>query len=144
MTDGTIAGRPRPAQRPQPVCLSPSSSANRYVRGQSTPRAPCTSKAEAAAPAPPHSPDENREVGKWSSRPLHEGFVGLVEVVGEGDYGEDTCHEARHGRGEHEAVGEERGYPLADAERSEEHTSELQSRQYLVCRLLLEKKKKYQ
>src|SRR3712207_7768915 len=28
-------------------------------------------------------------------------------------------------------------------DRSEEHTSELQSRQYLVCRLLLEKKKKY-
>src|SRR5947209_13848352 len=27
-------------------------------------------------------------------------------------------------------------------QRSEEHTSELQSRQYLVCRLLLEKKKK--
>src|SRR3712207_9470016 len=31
---------------------------------------------------------------------------------------------------------------LSLAERSEEHTSELQSRQYLVCRLLLEKKKK--
>src|SRR3712207_8815451 len=30
----------------------------------------------------------------------------------------------------------------AGAARSEEHTSELQSRQYLVCRLLLEKKKK--
>src|SRR3712207_7574769 len=29
-----------------------------------------------------------------------------------------------------------------DVERSEEHTSELQLRQYLVCRLLLEKKKK--
>src|SRR3712207_6914327 len=29
-----------------------------------------------------------------------------------------------------------------DHMRSEEHTSELQSRQYLVCRLLLEKKKK--
>src|SRR3712207_6942593 len=28
-------------------------------------------------------------------------------------------------------------------ERSEEHTSELQSRQYLVCRLLLEKKKQH-
>src|SRR3712207_6930173 len=28
--------------------------------------------------------------------------------------------------------------------RSEEHTSELQSRQYLVCRLLLEKKKTHQ
>src|SRR3712207_8290193 len=36
--------------------------------------------------------------------------------------------------------------PLLDEltviQRSEEHTSELQSRQYLVCRLLLEKKKK--
>src|ERR1035437_10957672 len=30
-----------------------------------------------------------------------------------------------------------------DASRSEEHTSELQSRQYLVCRLLLEKKTQY-
>src|SRR3712207_7731782 len=30
----------------------------------------------------------------------------------------------------------------AEIKRSEEHTSELQSRQYLVCRLLLEKKKK--
>src|SRR3712207_7421826 len=29
----------------------------------------------------------------------------------------------------------------SDRARSEEHTSELQSRQYLVCRLLLEKKK---
>src|SRR3712207_7112997 len=32
--------------------------------------------------------------------------------------------------------------PDASIRRSEEHTSELQSRQYLVCRLLLEKKKK--
>src|SRR3712207_8796244 len=31
---------------------------------------------------------------------------------------------------------------IVAALRSEEHTSELQSRQYLVCRLLLEKKKK--
>src|SRR5437870_8862897 len=31
--------------------------------------------------------------------------------------------------------------PLRAAERSEEHTSELQSRGHLVCRLLLEKKK---
>src|SRR3712207_6945437 len=31
---------------------------------------------------------------------------------------------------------------VISAYRSEEHTSELQSRQYLVCRLLLEKKKK--
>src|SRR3712207_7602490 len=32
---------------------------------------------------------------------------------------------------------------VKDHRRSEEHTSELQSRQYLVCRLLLEKKKKH-
>src|SRR3712207_8433730 len=31
--------------------------------------------------------------------------------------------------------------PIMGRPRSEEHTSELQSRQYLVCRLLLEKKK---
>src|SRR3712207_8779647 len=35
-----------------------------------------------------------------------------------------------------------RGEVEHDLGRSEEHTSELQSRQYLVCRLLLEKKKK--
>src|SRR3712207_7106744 len=32
------------------------------------------------------------------------------------------------------------GYSIGQFLRSEEHTSELQSRQYLVCRLLLEKK----
>src|SRR5258707_5147989 len=36
------------------------------------------------------------------------------------------------------------GYTCPDIGRSEEHTSELQSRQYLVCRLLLEKKKRSQ
>src|SRR3712207_7754581 len=35
-------------------------------------------------------------------------------------------------------------HPVELWTRSEEHTSELQSRQYLVCRLLLEKKKKMQ
>src|SRR5947209_16281015 len=37
-----------------------------------------------------------------------------------------------------------RGTSARSRSRSEEHTSELQSRQYLVCRLLLEKKKKKQ
>src|SRR3712207_8073465 len=47
-------------------------------------------------------------------------------------------------------VAAERDHTLLDARaagvvepRSEEHTSELQSRQYLVCRLLLEKKKRH-
>src|SRR3712207_8185512 len=44
---------------------------------------------------------------------------------------DDAEHEPDQGEEEPERV----------EERSEEHTSELQSRQYLVCRLLLEKKK---
>src|SRR3712207_8335435 len=53
-----------------------------------------------------------------------------------------SCHPAAH-----EARGPQdrrrSGVGFSDgADRSEEHTSELQSRQYLVCRLLLEKKKK--
>src|SRR3712207_7071893 len=39
-------------------------------------------------------------------------------------------------------VADSAGRVVFDSVRSEEHTSELQSRQYLVCRLLLEKKKK--
>src|SRR3712207_7029669 len=38
--------------------------------------------------------------------------------------------------------GDAAGVQVGGGLRSEEHTSELQSRQYLVCRLLLEKKKK--
>src|SRR5690554_6466307 len=41
-----------------------------------------------------------------------------------------------------EAAGREVQVNLGDGVRSEEHTSELQSRPHLVCRLLLEKKKK--
>src|SRR3712207_8190892 len=43
-------------------------------------------------------------------------------------------------RAERQARAKSHEYPPGT--RSEEHTSELQSRQYLVCRLLLEKKKK--
>src|SRR3712207_7116463 len=58
--------------------------------------------------------------------------LGAVEV----DVADRREGDGRVG-GEHRQ-GREAGHPL----RSEEHTSELQSRQYLVCRLLLEKKKK--
>src|SRR3712207_7702295 len=44
------------------------------------------------------------------------------------------------GVGHLDADGRLAGDRRQDADRSEEHTSELQSRQYLVCRLLLEKK----
>src|SRR5256885_11421337 len=48
-------------------------------------------------------------------------------------------HEARLGR---EGAGDLDAPPLPARERSEEHTSELQSPCNLVCRLLLEKKKR--
>src|SRR3712207_6997116 len=52
--------------------------------------------------------------------------------------GRAVAHEPGPGAAERD-----RRRPLEDDRlRSEEHTSELQSRQYLVCRLLLEKKKK--
>src|SRR2546430_4322798 len=43
----------------------------------------------------------------------------------------------------HRPTAEARVVPRRAAERSEEHTSELQSQSNLVCRLLLEKKKNY-
>src|SRR3712207_7327787 len=48
-------------------------------------------------------------------------------------------HGVRIGVGHERPIGAPQGQ---HQDRSEEHTSELQSRQYLVCRLLLEKKKK--
>src|SRR3712207_7624076 len=50
------------------------------------------------------------------------------------------CHEQHHCCRSQDPSGIACVHPLTP--RSEEHTSELQSRQYLVCRLLLEKKKK--
>src|SRR3712207_8320092 len=60
-------------------------------------------------------------------------------------HADDERHEQREHR-EDEHVREREDEPRAERQaghspRSEEHTSELQSRQYLVCRLLLEKKK---
>src|SRR3712207_9204612 len=58
--------------------------------------------------------------------------------------GEDSRHEVVAGAGQLHAGGGQPGElqrVVAAPLRSEEHTSELQSRQYLVCRLLLEKKK---
>src|SRR3712207_7143103 len=57
--------------------------------------------------------------GPQVGEPLHHGDVGLARDQG-------TVERTDAG---------------AEDQRSEEHTSELQSRQYLVCRLLLEKKK---
>src|SRR5947209_16554542 len=53
----------------------------------------------------------------------------------------DLRHEVGQRPRKHRAQSEA-GQIVAAVWRSEEHTSELQSRQYLVCRLLLEKKNK--
>src|SRR3712207_8831011 len=73
--------------------------------------------------------------------------------IGHGSHGKDVRLRALRPEGRHTlsgeghrfgaAAGRVRGARRFDelaAGRSEEHTSELQSRQYLVCRLLLEKK----
>src|SRR3712207_8448750 len=58
--------------------------------------------------------------------------------VGEGHHADRQERRARHPEVGEVAVGDLAHHERPD--RSEEHTSELQSRQYLVCRLLLEKK----
>src|SRR2546422_4268731 len=74
----------------------------------------------------------SQEVRRQRHRlPRHHEQIGVV--------GKD--HE-RHAREEHVVLQcDERQAPICSW-RSEEHTSELQSRLHLVCRLLLEKKKK--
>src|SRR5262245_30174115 len=52
------------------------------------------------------------------------------------------AHRRRRGRGGGGSRGGQLGHPADPQARSEEHTSELQSLRHLVCRLLLEKKKK--
>src|SRR3712207_7023580 len=69
-----------------------------------------------------------------------------LRVVGEGfvdrAYRPDGCLVSRREPGAVlHSVAEVAARAARMATRSEEHTSELQSRQYLVCRLLLEKKK---
>src|SRR3712207_6849170 len=69
-------------------------------------------------------------------------YLGLVAGLGEGL--EAVLHQLADAAAEHRLLAEEVGLALLGErgpDRSEEHTSELQSRQYLVCRLLLEKKK---
>src|SRR3712207_8165541 len=74
-------------------------------------------------------------------------FAFELQGVGLRGAGVDTADRVDRPRGEEEALGEggltgvDVGEDTEIERRSEEHTSELQSRQYLVCRLLLEKKK---
>src|SRR3712207_8360101 len=80
-----------------------------------SPERPVRTGAEAAEARKSHADTEHAERGAAAEKPIRD------------DAPEDARGDARELRRRHD--------------RSEEHTSELQSRQYLVCRLLLEKKK---
>src|SRR3712207_7030720 len=72
-------------------------------------------------------------------------YTTLFRSGGDGRADADGAAAAPHGDARraagHRARDRARANESAGGPRSEEHTSELQSRQYLVCRLLLEKKK---
>src|SRR5437763_6979264 len=70
-------------------------------------------------------------------------FAACTSVPPAGDGVCEVCHAAtRRGRRRCFACFRTSAQVTMPTERSEEHTSELQSPMYLVCRLLLEKKKK--
>src|SRR5258707_7134266 len=70
-------------------------------------------------------------------------IVGIELFTGGADVVDDDAMAARFHLGV-DGAGEVDVAEHFEVPRSEEHTSELQSRQYLVCRLLLEKKKQQQ
>src|SRR3712207_7005079 len=77
-------------------------------------------------------------------RPRQEAGLGHVrDAAVDDDRRVQNLHVAARGLVAEDAAqgGQVEVVALRRADRSEEHTSELQSRQYLVCRLLLEKKK---
>src|SRR5438445_11064859 len=101
-------------------------------RGACRGRAPCQGADRLCAGVP------GGQSGRVARRPIDRGGIGVkLAVVGKGGSGKTTTAAviAR--------TLARRGMSVVALDcRSEEHTSELQSRQYLVCRLLLEKKKK--
>src|SRR3712207_8317085 len=103
-------------------------------------------------PKPPRKPADSS--ASYCDQPAHEFLGGRARRRGQGGTG--VAQLVRPDRRQADGVGgaAEGRVPVAAGEvaagtggqqegvrRSEEHTSELQSRQYLVCRLLLEKKK---
>src|SRR3712207_7297672 len=69
----------------------------------------------------------------------HRGAGRCTRALAERD--RDHAGDQRHGGHQDRTEADQVGLVDRLSARSEEHTSELQSRQYLVCRLLLEKKK---
>src|SRR3712207_9309840 len=72
---------------------------------------------------------------------LHDALPICPPLAPQRDPAGDAARVARRVRHPHAQDQPDRPQASQPRTRSEEHTSELQSRQYLVCRLLLEKKK---
>src|SRR3712207_1910303 len=69
-------------------------------------------------------------------------FVSMIQAIGFWfGYGSGNIMSKKLGEQDDKEVARIASIAIVFSIRSEEHTSELQSRQYLVCRLLLEKKK---
>src|ERR1035437_9788310 len=87
------------------------------------------------------------QVSRIRSRSREHGARGLVHQMGPPPIlSPARLRQARQWAGQgltHAEIGRKLGVSRSRISRSEEHTSELQSRQYLVCRLLLEKKKRH-
>src|SRR2546422_6690465 len=71
-----------------------------------------------------------------------ESFQGATQVVRPDEPGSRKCRSKLFQNKSRRTTHIQNGRRLKGQSRSEEHTSELQSRLHLVCRLLLEKKKK--
>src|SRR3712207_7183158 len=85
-----------------------------------------------------------RSLQVWPEDPYHDGLTGTCQNLLDALPQIGLNIPIQPGVGLHSPVHRRQRlvivHVLTDTDRSEEHTSELQSRQYLVCRLLLEKK----
>src|ERR1035437_3797662 len=111
-----------------PVSMAPSSTRTRSISQYWCNATRCTATPSSARSRTTTAAGQNRRIEKWKPP--------LSQFRPDGKESNDEPHR--------EEVGQPLAYEGADEGRSEEHTSELQSRQYLVCRLLLEKKKNNQ
>src|SRR2546425_5492741 len=115
-------------------------------RPAASPRAAATTSRGVATPitrlrrlrARPHSEELEEVVGQTDQRPLGGDFV--IAAEGEAPKGAALLRLTKDRLDDRLAARVDP--PARRRTRSEEHTSELQSLAYLVCRLLLEKKKK--
>src|SRR2546422_5804748 len=120
-----ITTRPSPSTAARSVKVPPTSTPIRYTRLR----------------APPRPTEDDGRIGP---APEPRGASGRQSPWGtpSGSPGRGTGCRRRSAPSRRRSRRRRASSPVTDVLRSEEHTSELQSRLHLVCRLLLEKKKK--